>query len=148
MSKSLSDTQLADFKETFTLFDKNGDGTITTDELEVVMRSLGQDPTEEYLQATIAKVDANGNGSMEFDEFLELMTEYMEVDESEENMRETFDAFDLNQDGRITGKELKTAMKNLGNDLTDEDITKMIKEADLDNDGCVDYDEFVRMMSD
>lgn len=148
MSKSLSDKQIADFKETFSMFDKNGDGTITTAEFGTVMRSLGQDPTEEYLQATIAKVDANGNGSMEFEEFLELMTEHMEVDESEENMRDTFNAFDLNQDGRITGRELKTAMKNLGNDLTDEDIEKMIKEADLDNDGCVNYDEFVRMMSD
>ena len=51
---------LVEFKEAFSLFDKDGDGTITTKELGTVMRSLGQNPTEAELQDMINEVDADG----------------------------------------------------------------------------------------
>jgi len=50
----LTEEQIAEFKEAFSLFDKDGDGTITTKELGTVMRSLGQNPTEAELQVKIA----------------------------------------------------------------------------------------------
>lgn len=53
---------LTEFKEAFSLFDKDGDGTITTKELGTVMRSLGQNPTEAELQDMINEVDADGEG--------------------------------------------------------------------------------------
>jgi len=49
MADQLSEEQIAEFKEAFSLFDKDGDGTITTNELGTVMRSLGQNPTEAEL---------------------------------------------------------------------------------------------------
>lgn len=52
-----------EFKEAFSLFDKDGDGTITTKELGTVMRSLGQNPTEAELQDMINEVDADGSSS-------------------------------------------------------------------------------------
>ena len=56
----LTEEQIAEFKEAFSLFDKDGDGTITTKELGTVMRSLGQNPTEAELQDMINEVDADG----------------------------------------------------------------------------------------
>ncbi len=53
-------TLFPEFKEAFSLFDKDGDGTITTKELGTVMRSLGQNPTEAELQDMINEVDADG----------------------------------------------------------------------------------------
>lgn len=53
----------AEFKEAFSLFDKDGDGTITTKELGTVMRSLGQNPTEAELQDMINEVDADGKST-------------------------------------------------------------------------------------
>lgn len=50
-----------EFKEAFKLFDKDGDGTITTKELGTVMRSLGQNPTEAELQDMVNEVDEDGN---------------------------------------------------------------------------------------
>ena len=51
---------LSEFKEAFTLFDKDGDGTISSKELGTVMRSLGQNPTETELTDMINEVDADG----------------------------------------------------------------------------------------
>ena len=51
---------VTEFREAFSLFDKDGDQTITTKELGTVMRSLGQNPTEAELQEMILEVDVDG----------------------------------------------------------------------------------------
>jgi calmodulin len=51
---------ISDFKEAFDMFDKDGDGTITTKELDTVMRSLGQNPTENEVKEMVKKVDKDG----------------------------------------------------------------------------------------
>ena len=63
------------FKEAFSLFDKDGDGTITTKELGTVMRSLGQNPTEAELQDMINEVDADGNGTYILKSFIHIWTQ-------------------------------------------------------------------------
>ena len=70
---SLTSDQIAEFKEAFALFDKDGDGTISSSELETILTSLGQKPTKEELEDMINEVDADGNGEVDFDEFLSLI---------------------------------------------------------------------------
>ncbi len=84
----LTEEQIVELKEAFSLFDKEGDGTITTKELGTVMRCLGQNPTEAELQDMINEVDADGNGTIDFPEFLTIETD------SEEEIREAFRVFD------------------------------------------------------
>ncbi|XP_030937370.1 calmodulin [Quercus robur] len=146
MAEQLMEEQIAEFKEAFSLFDKDGDGCITTKELGTVMRSLGQNPTEAELQDMINEVDADQNGTIDFSEFLNLMARKMKDTDSEEELREAFKVFDKDQNGFISAAELRHVMTNLGEKLTDEEVDEMIREADLDGDGQVNYEEFVRMM--
>jgi calmodulin len=69
----ITEQQREEFKEAFSLFDKDGDGTISTKELGQVMRTLGQNPTEAELNHMIKEVDVDGNGEIDFDEFVGLM---------------------------------------------------------------------------
>ncbi|KAG9268987.1 calcium-binding protein 1-like isoform X1 [Astyanax mexicanus] len=139
--------QNSGFKEAFSLFDKDGDGTITTKELGTVMRSLGQNPTEAELQDMINEVDADGNGTIDFPEFLTMMARKMKDTDSEEEIREAFRVFDKDGNGYISAAELRHVMTNLGEKLTDEEVDEMIREADIDGDGQVNYEEFVQMMT-
>ena len=95
MADQLTEEQIAEFKEAFSLFDKDGDGTITTKELGTVMRSLCQNPTEAELQDMINEVDADGNGTIDFPEFLTMMARKMKDTDSEEEIREAFRFFYL-----------------------------------------------------
>ena len=142
----LTEEQIAEFKEAFSLFDKDGDGTITTKELGTVMRSLGQNPTEAELQDMINEVDADGNGTIDFPEFLTMMARKMKDTDSEEEIKEAFRVFDKDGNGFISAAELRHVMTNLGEKLTDEEVDEMIREADIDGDGQVNYEEFVKMM--
>ena len=106
--EQLTEEQIAEFKEAFSLFDKDGDGTITTKELGTVMRSLGQNPTEAELQDMINEVDADGNGTIDFPEFCTLMARKMKDTDSEEELKEAFRVFDKDGNGFISAAELRT----------------------------------------
>ena len=101
MADNLTEEQIAEFKEAFSLFDKDGDGTITTKELGTVMRSLGQNPTEAELQDMINEVDADGNGTIDFPEFLSLMARKMKDTDTEEELVEAFKFFDRDGNGEL-----------------------------------------------
>lgn len=118
----LTEEQIEDFKEAFSLFDKNGDGYISSKELGIVMRSLGQNPSEQELKDMINEVDADGNGSIDFEEFIHMMARNMKnpVDEEVE-LRESFKVFDKNGDGYISAAELRHVMTTLGEKLTDDE---------------------------
>ena len=144
----LTEEQIADFKEAFSLFDQNGDGTIRTRELGIVMRSLGQNPTAAELQDMVNEVGADGNGTIDFPEFLTIMARKFatKTDDSEDELREAFKVFDKDGDGFISASELRHVMVNLGERLTDEEVDEMVREADIDGDGQINYEEFVKMM--
>jgi calmodulin len=72
-------------------------------------------------------------------EFLELMTKkYMQVD-LESDIKEAFKMFDRDGNGVISADELRFMMTNLGEKLTDEEVEEMLREADVNGDGQVDY---------
>lgn len=143
---SLTSEQIEEFREAFSLFDRNGDGTITTTELGTVMRSLGQNPTETELRDMINEVDEDGSGTVEFDEFLKMMAKKLKDSDAMEELREAFRVFDKDGNGFISSSELRHVMNMLGEKLSDYEVSEMVKEADLDGDGMVNYEEFVAMM--
>ncbi|OEU22277.1 calmodulin [Fragilariopsis cylindrus CCMP1102] len=146
MADQYTEEQIAEFKEAFSIFDRDGDGTIDSEELGTVMRSLGNQPTEEEVEDMIREADTDGNGTIDFMEFIEMMPRQERDDNAEEEMIEAFRIFDTDGDGSITADELRQIFNNLGEKLTDEEISDMIKEADTDGDGEINYQEFVRMM--
>jgi calmodulin len=142
----LSDAQIAEFKEAFALFDKDGDGCITTKELGTVMRSLGQHPTEAELADMVREIDTDGNGQIDFKEFLNMMVAKMKDVITEDEIREAFLLFDNDGNGYISAAELRHVMTSLGETLTDEEVEELMNEADANGDGQIDYDEFVKLM--
>ncbi|XP_020213342.1 calmodulin-like protein 8 [Cajanus cajan] len=146
MKETLREEQIGEFLEAFCLFDKDGDGCITIEELGTAIRSLDENPTLEELQIMMNQVDTDGNGTIEFGEFMNLMATKMKESEAEEELKEAFRVFDKDQDGYISASELRSVMRTIGEKVTEEEVEQMVKEADLDGDGLVDYQEFVKMM--
>ncbi|KAG8485504.1 hypothetical protein CXB51_019051 [Gossypium anomalum] len=121
---TLTDDQVAEFREVFCLIDKDSDGFISMEELASVVQTLD---------------DAN---PIKEDQNMMMMMMENEVDE----LKEAFKVFDRDQDGFISANELRQVMMNMGERLTMEEAEQMIREADLDGDGVVSFDEFARMM--
>lgn len=80
------------------------------------------------------------SGSINFPEFLTLMARSIREPDTEDDLREAFQVFDKDGNGFITSAELRHVMTNLGEKLTDAEVEEMIKEADVNGDGQVNYE--------
>lgn len=121
-------------------------GSIDIKELGTVMRSLGQNPTAAELQDMVNEIDADGTGMIDFPEFLCMMARKMKDTDSEEDMLEAFRVFDRDGQGFISPAELRHVMTNLGEKLSDEEVDEMVREADVDGSGQINYEDFLKMM--
>ena len=139
----LTRAQVQEFKEAFDIFDVDGGGTITAEELGEVMKSLGQKPTRAQLESMVREIDADGDGAIDFPEFLTMMLRKMNEGDPERELRDVFTVFDKDQSGTISADELKSVMKVIGEKLTEQEIEDAIRLADTTGDGEVDYDEFI-----
>lgn len=149
----ISKRQMEEFREAFRLFDKDGDGTITKEELGRVMRSLGQFARVEELQDMLQEVDSDGDGNVSFEEFVSILSKSMggmsgpsSAEQEERELRDAFRVFDKHNRGYICASDLRAVLQCLGEDLSEEEIEDMIKEVDSDGDGRIDFLEFVRAL--
>jgi calmodulin len=142
----LTRAQVQEFKEAFDIFDVDGGGTITAEELGEVMRSLGQKPTRAQLEAMVNEIDADGDGAIDFPEFLTMMLRKMNEGDPEKELRDVFMVFDKDQSGTISAEELRNVMRVIGEKLTDQEIEDAIRLADTTGDGEVSYDEFIQFI--
>ncbi|KAL5213229.1 hypothetical protein ABZP36_024076 [Zizania latifolia] len=142
----------AELRRVFELFDHDGDGRITREELTESLERLGMPVPGEELAAAIARIDANGDGCVDMGEFAELYETVMRGDgdeaAEEAGMREAFGVFDQNGDGFITVDELRAVLASLGiqQGRTLDECGRMIGQVDRDGDGRVDFPEFRQMM--
>mmetsp|Transcript_33120 Transcript_33120/g.78732 ORF Transcript_33120/g.78732 Transcript_33120/m.78732 type:complete len:167 (+) Transcript_33120:85-585(+) len=145
----LKEEQQAEIKEAFDLFDTDGTGTIEAKELKVALRALGFEPKKEELKKLVSDLDKSssqsGQGHLDFNEFLEIMTAKMSEKDSREQIQKAFQLF-KGPTGKISFDDLKAVAKELGEMMSDEELMEMIREADKDEDGEVSEEEFMRII--
>ena len=142
MVQKWTEEQISEFKEAFALFDQDGDGTITLNELRTVMQSLGQNPTDQELTDMINEVDDDGNNEIDFEEFLSLMARNMQDLDEEKVISQGFSVFDADGDGKISLDDLRRVMESLGEQLNENQLTEIIRELDTNSDDAIDFEEF------
>lgn len=148
LTRELTKEELQEFRSAFDMFDIDGGGTIEGSELSYVMSKLGETPTEDELEDMIRAVDLNGDGEIDFDEFIGLMRLRMDERQRDpdEDLRDAFNMFDCDRSGYIDRHEIRALMKKLAQTLTDEEIDLIMEECDTDGDGEISFEEFKSMM--
>ncbi|KAI9257587.1 hypothetical protein EDC94DRAFT_614900 [Helicostylum pulchrum] len=146
MSDQLTQEQITEYREAFKLFDKNGDGSISASELGVVLRSFGMNPSDAELQDMVNDVDADNNGHIDFEEFLSLVKTLKSESDDTDDLQEAFKVFDADGNGVIDRNELHKVMSSLNETLTEQELDAMIREADINGDGQISFEEFKAMM--
>jgi len=131
MADNLTEEQVAELKEAFAQFDKDGDGSVSIRELGSVMRTTGQNLTEAELQEMINEVDCDKSGTIDIDEFIQMMGRKHQVPDTEEEIKEAFKVFDRNQNGFVSPDELREVMADLKETLTEDEVAELFKEADV-----------------
>ncbi|KAK1600050.1 uncharacterized protein LY79DRAFT_532398 [Colletotrichum navitas] len=147
----LTEAEYRDYKAVFSIFDRDGTGAINAEEFQIAMKSLGLNPSIKEVNELIAEVDPNNDGGIDFNEFLQLMSEApapsSKDSDTNKELVAAFKVFDKDNSGSVSPSELRQVLLSLGQRATDEEIEEMIKHADLDGNGSIDYQEFVQLMA-
>ncbi|KAJ6345546.1 hypothetical protein OIU78_008240 [Salix suchowensis] len=136
----LSEEEIMGLKEMFRGIDTDNSGTITLEELKQGLAKQGTKLSEYEVKQLMEAADADGNGSIDYDEFI-TATMHLNRMDREEHLYTAFQHFDKDNSGYITTEELEQALLDFG--MHDgRDIREIISEVDADNDGRINYDEF------
>ena len=122
-------------------------GTIDPKELKAAMQSLGFEAKNQTIYQMIADIDKDNSGTIDFEEFLDMMTAKMSDKDTREDIQKVFNLFDDDQTGKISLRNLKRVAKELGETMSDAELLEMIERADTDTDGEISVDEFYAIMT-
>ncbi|XP_051770121.1 calcium-binding protein 5a [Ctenopharyngodon idella] len=152
IDRELADDEIEELREAFNEFDKDKDGLISCKDLGNLMRTMGYMPTEMELIELGQNINMNLGGRVDFEDFVELMAPKLLAETAGmigvKELRDAFKEFDMDGDGSITTEELRCAMsKLLGEHMNHREIDAVVREADNNGDGTVDFEEFVKMLS-
>merc|ERR1711934_11934 len=114
-SVNISDEDMRQFKEAFELFDTDLSGTIDAAELKFCMQALGFDPSPYEIKEMLEKIDQDGNGNVEFEEFVDLLSGKMDEKDPATEMQDAFAMFDKDNTGKITFKNMQDVCREMGN---------------------------------
>jgi centrin-1 len=142
----LTEEQKQEIREAFDQFDTDGSGSIDAQELKMAMRALGFELTREEIRDMIQKCVGSNTPTLDFQQFFEMMSQKILERDPLKEILKAFDLFDKDHSGSISLRDLKSATIELGENLTDDELREMIKEADRDLDGEVGRHEFIEVM--
>lgn len=148
LQDQLLDEQKQEIYEAFSLFDMNNDGYLDYHELKVAMRALGFDLPKREILDLIEQYDRDGRHLMQYEDFYLVMGERIISRDPLDEIKRAFKLFDDDQTGKISLKNLRRVAKELGENLTDEELRAMIEEFDLDGDGEINEQEFIAICTD
>ncbi|KQK20828.1 calcium-dependent protein kinase 17 [Brachypodium distachyon] len=143
IAENLSEDEIAGLKEMFKMLDTDNSGQITLEELKIGLHRVGANLKESEIATLMEAADIDNSGSIDYGEFL-AATLHLNKVEREDNLFAAFSYFDKDGSGYITQDELEKACEEFG--IGDAHLDDIIRDIDQDNDGRIDYNEFVTMM--
>lgn len=144
-----------EMEEQFNIVDRNGDGFIDASEIKVVMRNLGISYTDDEITNIMEQADVNGSGKVEKEDFIKIVSEYVQSTDPEEKftVRTLFDFFDKDKDGFITQSELQFAIREILRDtVSEQELDHMMrlacKTAKKDTKATISFSDFKDLLKD
>ncbi|KAM6257014.1 calmodulin-like protein 4 [Porphyrio hochstetteri] len=142
-AKFLSQDQINEFKECFSLYDKKQKGKIKASDLLAVMRCLGASPTPGEVQRHLHLHKIDQNAELDFSTFLNIMYRQTKQEEPEREILTALAMIDRQKRGVISISELRAKLTRLGEKLSEEEVDDLLKEAKVAPNGTMKYEEFV-----
>ena len=146
MFDNVSQNKLKEYKNIFDLHDSNKDGNVNSLELANILKSININASDEEIKEIIEELELEGNNEVNFENFVSIVNRREKDVDSEEEVLKAFKLFDKEGNGLININELKNIMLSVGKNIKEEELNVMLKEADTDMDGYINYEEFIRSL--
>ncbi|CAF1552596.1 unnamed protein product [Didymodactylos carnosus] len=148
MDTAMEEDRRLEFEEAFVLFDRDGDGLVDGNDLRRIMRSLGQNVGDPELREMLSSAGVDKNGKISSLDFINIMERKSKDIENEEEIREGFRFLDRKGVGTVSVDDLMHLMSVFNNNQQpDQQIYEMMREAGIENNGQINYEEFIKTMT-
>ena len=135
-----------EYKKVFESYSKGQEGNVNKQELANIFKAINIDASDEEIKEIIKKMDLENKKEINYEEFLTIINQREKDVDEEEEVLKAFKVFDKEGNGLININELKDIMLSMGNNWSENEINEMFAEADIDMDGYLNYEDFVRTM--
>ncbi|KAL3993281.1 ubiquitin carboxyl-terminal hydrolase 26/29/37 [Sarotherodon galilaeus] len=147
MAKFLTQAQINEYKECFSLYDKNQNGKINNKDLITVMRCLGTSPTPGEIRRHLQVHKIEKSPEVDFSTFLSIMHRQIQQEDPKVEILEALKMTDKQKKGYIEASELRAKLTMLGEKLTNKEVDDLFREAHIKSNGIVKYEEFTAMLT-
>ena len=147
MARYLSSQQIEQFRECFDVYDKKHGNKIKGRDLIICMRSLGMAPTQEEVKTYLRENEKRVSDSLDFDTFLQIIHKHLNRENPVKEIQKAFKLTDSTNRGFIGAKELRRILCNTGERLSKREVEQMFRAFNIQPNGYVRYDDFVRMIT-
>lgn len=146
---TLTTDQIAEYEGAFNKYDRNGDGSISVVELSVLLETIGLKPSEDEIAQMIGSVDSNSDGALSMSEFIKLMSRHHNpIITPQEQYEAIFRVFDADCNGIISRTEFKDTLFSIGQRCSEDELSALIAEIDVNRDGVISKREFLSIFLD
>jgi len=146
----LTQDQVQECKYYFDLLDKNNTGQLSSKEMGTVFKSIGLNISETELKSLLNEINSGAEQTkkelIDFPDFLTLLSRKMKDIDTDTELHKLFSELDKSGKGYINVEDLKLMKQTVGEKFTQDELAEMLSEADVDHDGVLKYEDFVKMM--
>lgn len=148
MTQNLTAAELSEFREIFNLVDKDGGGSITKEELSDLMDTLRIPSKPEEIELMISEIDKDKSGSIDFNEFVTVMSRKVNTNYTADQVKAAFKVFEGQcPTGHVKADALVRALTTYGSEkLTEEQAQELVAQLEINDDGLINYVDYISMM--
>ena len=144
MAKQLTEVQITEIREIFTLFDKDSDGQVATTELGTMIRALGFNPTENEIMEQMAIIDKNQTGMFDQTSFISLVAR-LDIKDSLEELTEALKVLSQGND-KMPVMDFKYSMTHSGEEMHEYEVDEILKDLDAVYNSDIYIEEFAKLI--
>ncbi len=150
--EALTEVQIAEIREIFTLFDKNSDGYVNTAELGTIVRGLNLNPSDAEVNEMVKEVDPSSVGQFDQNSLISLIAKRPKQQETLEEMIEALkqiaDAPDDSSDQKmkLSNMQLKHMLSTMGEKMSEHQIDEILTDSDVVHEETIQIEEFAKYL--
>ena len=145
-SKTLTEVQITEIREIFTLFDKDSDGQVVTSELGTMLRALNYNPTEEEIAQQMTNIDKANTGSFDQNSFISLVARLDIKKDTLEELIEALKVIATGQTDKMSVTDFLFSLKNNGEPMHEHEVDEVIRDLDAVYDESIYIEEFAKLI--
>lgn len=142
----LTELQITEIREVFSLFDKDGDGYVSNVHLGTIIRALHQNPSEEEVYKLQKEIDPSHSGRFDQNSLISLVAKRAKDQDNLETLLKHLRVFDTDDDGRLSTQEFVFAMTNLGEQMEEPEVQEILRDTDAVYEEHIYIEEFAKLL--